>query len=108
MSIHSDYNRWPGGKGRGSKHASCEARVFDSHPGHDFLALRQLAPAFRQPFARLSPDTRLAFAWQSATRHTVSSLIARHADEKGARGFLWVSHGLGDMLCSEWSGFCAR
>ena len=36
MSIHSDYNRWPGVKGRGSKRASCEARGFDSHLGHDF------------------------------------------------------------------------
>ena len=57
------------------------------------------APASRQPLASLSPASRLAFAWQSDTRHTVSSLIARHADEKGARECLWVSHGLGDMLC---------
>ena len=27
-------------------------------------------------------EIRLAFAWQSDTRHTVSSLVARHADEK--------------------------
>ena len=64
---------------------------------------------FNQPgqpfsFARGSHDVRVA------ERHVLSGAQPgpRHADEEGARGCLCMSHGLGDMQCSKWSGFCAR
>ena len=38
---------WPGGRGRGSKRASCEARGFDSHRGHDFLSSSPHSPGIR-------------------------------------------------------------